>query len=245
MNKTILQSIISRYHLGGLIESTKWVVENDILTIKFMSPSQDMLGELKVLNFKIKNAEFAVFDTTKLNKLISITDGDLYLDFTSSKKILNKLLLNDKTFNLEFPLADTLVIPKVAVIKDPGYNICCNLLTDIPFLIKAQNALDVNDKIYFSLADDFSGNKIVEVYLGEDTSYSNRILYKIHEILEVKNISTTFSLLFDSILFKEILNCNKDATEAKMYISVEGLIKLQFKKDDIESTYFLVKKEDI
>ena len=81
MNKQLFQSIISKYYLNGLVESVKWFISNNTLSIKFMSPNQDMLGEIKVNNFNLQDAEIAVFDTTKLNKLLGITVANLNLDF--------------------------------------------------------------------------------------------------------------------------------------------------------------------
>jgi len=42
---------------------------------------------------------------------------------------------------------------------------------------------------------------------------------------------------------KDILNVNKDADEAQLSINLDGLMKLQFKTDDITSIYYIVKKD--
>ena len=39
----------------------------------------------------------------------------------------------------------------------------------------------------------------------------------------------------------EVLKANEDATEGKLQISQEGLMKISFKEDGIESTYYLVR----
>jgi hypothetical protein len=244
MNKQLFQSIISKYYLNGLVESVKWSISNNTLNIKFMSPNQDMLGEIKVNNFNLQDAEIAVFDTTKLNKLLGITVANLNLDFITTRKVLTKLIINDGVYNLEYPLADLLVIPKVAAIKDPGYNIVADISEDIPFLVKAQNALDTTHA-YFNLEREFSGEQIIEVNFGENNSHSNRISYKIRKIEETKDLPAMCSLLFDSTLLKEILKCNGNATSSKMYIFTDGLMRLEFEEGDIKSTYFLVKKDDI
>jgi hypothetical protein len=244
INKQLLQSIISKYFLNGLVESVKWSISNNTLNVKFMSPAQDMLGEVTLKNITLPDAEIAIFDTTKLNKLLAITNQTLNLDFVYSRKVLTKLIINDGVYNLEYPLADLLVIPKVAAIKDPGYNIVADISEDVPFLVKAQNALDTNC-VYFSPTRKISGEQIIEVNFGENNSHSNRISYNICNIEEVKNVPTSCSLLFDSTLLKEILKCNGNATSSKMYIFTDGLMRLEFEEGDITSTYFLVKKDDI
>ena len=62
-------------------------------------------------------------------------------------------------------------------------------------------------------------------------------------LFENKNKSKDFELVFNSDLLKEILSCNKDAEEAKMFVNVEGLIKLEFKTNKTTSTYYIVKKD--
>ena len=244
INKQLLQSLISKYYLNGLVESVKWSVSNNTLNVKFMSPAQDMLGEVTLKNITLPDAEIAIFDATKLNKLLAITNQTLNLDFIYSRKVLTKLIINDGVYNLEYPLADLLVIPRVAAIKDPGYNIVADINEDVPFLVKAQNALDTNH-VYFNLERELSGEQIIEVNFGENNSHSNRISYKIKKIEETKDLPIMCSLLFDSTLLKEILKCNGNATSSKMYIFTDGLMRLEFEEGDIKSTYFLVKKDDI
>ena len=49
---------------------------------------------------------------------------------------------------------------------------------------------------------------------------------------------------FNSDTFKTILNFNKDMEEGKLYLSNMGLMKLEFKTDDIVSEYFLIRKAE-
>ncbi len=53
ISKNTLQSIISKYYLGGKVESVKWVVEDKKLHIDFMAPTKDMIGKLSCNNFPI------------------------------------------------------------------------------------------------------------------------------------------------------------------------------------------------
>ena len=79
--KNTLQSIISKYYLGGKVESVKWVVENGNLSIDFMSPTKDMIGKLKAKNFPITTeGTLAIFNTSQLNRLLNVLSGDLMLD---------------------------------------------------------------------------------------------------------------------------------------------------------------------
>jgi XTP/dITP diphosphohydrolase len=84
IQKQKLQSVISKYHLNGLIDSVKWQIENSTLNIEFISPNKDMVGKLTT-PFSTIPATLAIFNTSQLNKLIGITDSTLRLDFLKQK----------------------------------------------------------------------------------------------------------------------------------------------------------------
>ena len=79
INKNDLQSTIGKYHLNGLVESVKWTIVDNALTIDFQSPYKDMIGRLNHTSFPLTDAEVAIYDTSKLNKLLSITSGEVFI----------------------------------------------------------------------------------------------------------------------------------------------------------------------
>ena len=60
ITKNKLQSIISKYYLGGQVESVKWVVEEGVLTIDFMAPTKDMIGRLTARDFPLTRVRVRV-----------------------------------------------------------------------------------------------------------------------------------------------------------------------------------------
>jgi hypothetical protein len=128
INKSSLQSIISKYYLGGINESTKWEIKNGILTIKFMSPSQDMLGKITYTDFPLEDIILVIFNTSQLNKLISVTSGGLILSVVKTNKIATRLEVADAQFNVTYALADTMMVNKVADVEEPSsYGVEINL----------------------------------------------------------------------------------------------------------------------
>ena len=53
ITKNKLQSIISKYYLGGKVESVKWKVKDGKLNIDFMAPTKDMIGRLSCNSFSM------------------------------------------------------------------------------------------------------------------------------------------------------------------------------------------------
>ena len=69
INKSVLQSVINKYHLGEN-ESVKWNVKDNNVDIDFISPSKDVIGKVTATNFKLEDSKLAIFDTKKLLNLI-------------------------------------------------------------------------------------------------------------------------------------------------------------------------------
>ena len=119
ISKNKLQSIISKYHLGGKVESVKWKVENGKLHIDFMALTKDMIGRLSCSNFPMTNeGQMAIFNTTQLNRLLNVLTGDLILDATKTHKVLTKLTIQDSKSSFDYSLADPLMIHKVGDVNE-------------------------------------------------------------------------------------------------------------------------------
>ena len=89
INKLTLQSIINKYYLGEN-ESVKWDIKDKILTINFMSPNKEVIGELVHENFDLEDSELAVYETKKLLNLLNITTGDVLLELEKTHKVYTK-----------------------------------------------------------------------------------------------------------------------------------------------------------
>lgn len=241
INKLQLQNIISKYYLNGLVESVKWVIKDKKLNIRFMSPTRDMLGELEFEELNLGNNELAIFNTSQLNKLISITSGTLLLDITKNNSIATKLNIADAQFNLMYALADVMLISKVAKVEEPkSYAVELKLENEhITALIKAKNALPDTSHLIISNNMDFNGDSILDFVFGDEGDYANKITYSIPA-----SISNPINIPFDPNILKEILSANKDAENGKLSISTEGLMKLEFQSNDLKVVYYVVRKQN-
>ena len=73
----------------GENESVKWDIKDKTLTINFMSPNKEVIGELVHENFDLEDSELAVYETKKLLNLLNITTGDVLLELEKTHKIFN------------------------------------------------------------------------------------------------------------------------------------------------------------
>ena len=123
---------------------------------------------------------------------------------------------------------------------DEGFDIELDLSPeDVDHLIKAKNALsDVNNMLINSTTD-IDGNLVCEFIFGDSTGFSNKITYQMNGKIKENDIS----IPFDSDIFKDILNANKDQENGTLKLSKIGMLKLNFNSEDIKSEYFVARNE--
>ena len=239
INKSALTSVISKYYLNGLNNQVKWRIKDKKLTI--YAGEAGRVCKVEHLNLPLEDSELGVFDTHKLSKLISITNGDLMVSLEKIKSVYTKMHIADSNFDLTYSLADILILGKNTYYEDPeSFEIELDLSKeDIDALIKAKNALtDINSMLITSTTD-MDGTNICEFIFGDNTGFSNIISYQIQG-----NISkSSIEIPFDSDIFKDILNANKDMDSGTLKLSEVGMLKLNFNSEEIKSEYFIARNE--
>ena len=240
INKLTIQSIINKYYLG-LNESVKWAVNDNVLNIDFMTPSKDVIGNVTCNNFALEDSKLAIFDTKKLQNLISICNGDLLLELEKTNAIFTKLKISDMNFNLTYALADPLLIGKVGTVNSPEWVVELNLTPeDIDNLIKAKSALAGIDNMLITTTQDLDGRDVCEFVFGDEQGHNNKITYQIQGDIKEQDIK----LPYNSDMFKTIIQANKDMEGGTLYMSSMGLMKLEFDNSEITSEYFMVRKSE-
>jgi hypothetical protein len=238
IDKSILTSVISKYYLNGLVEAVRWDVKDKNLNIKFTSPSKEMIGHVCYKNMPLEDATLGINNTTQLNKLLNITSGYVTLNLTKQNKIFTKLIITDKQFTVNYTLADLMIIPKSGELNgDISFDIEAKLDNEsINAIVKAKVALSESDIVVIR-----PSLEQIEMEFGGNVEYANKVSFYISDI--IRNTTSDFKIQYNSNLIKEIMSCNKDVPSGKIYISLDGIMKLEFEGKDVKSTYYLVSKE--
>ena len=241
ISKSLLSSIISKYYLGTN-ESVKWVINNNNLEINFISPSKDVIGYVICENFQLDNTVLPIYDTKKLNNLVSICQGDVLVEVEKINTVATKLNLSDMHFNLTYALSDMLLIPKVGSVNEPSeWEVEIDLSSeDVSQLIRAKSALSDVDNMVFKTTPDLDGNLVCEIVFGDGHGHSNKITYQLMGNIKEGGIS----IPFDSNMFKTILSANKDMESGILKLAKGGLLQLRFNTDEISSEYFMIRKAE-
>ncbi len=239
IQKLDLVENIEKYYLNGTIESVKWSISNKKLHINFVSPHQDLVGHVEC-DIDLEDNTLGIFNTSSLLKMLSILDMDILINVVKQHQTPIRLAIEDSNFSLQYSLADPYVIAPSPTIDEPEYEISFNI--DSEFIMrfsKSKNALGSNtrDICRISSLIHEDGNKQVKFILGEPTSHSNKIEFTCDA--DYNELDSSI-LPFNSAYIKEILNANKnDLEQATGYLSVKGLLKLEFQTETGKSAYYL------
>jgi len=241
IDKKIFSSIIDKYYLNGLCPSVKWKTDNNVLNIDFYSENGDLVGKLVSSDFPLEDSEIAIFDTEALTRQLRITSGNIDLNLNKTQNVFTKLLISDMNYDLHFSLADPFTIKQVPQVnEDIKFNVEILLESEtINSLIKAKNALPKINTVTILPTINDVGESLMKIVFGETADYSNKITYSI-EIDKIEGVPN--SLTFNSDTLKEILEANKNAEHAKMYVSYDGLLKFEFIEEETHTSYFIAMK---
>ena len=240
MNKQHILSVIDKYYLNGLIENARWKVENKEISIPFKSPNKDMVGLIKASAFELEDCEIAIYSTSQLYKLVNITDKFVTLDLLVEHKTPTKLLIADLNYNLEYSLANLMMVGDASLKEEPEYEYEFKIDREfIDKFVKAKKALSTSN-ISIEVEYNEEANKEVKFTLGDNNNYSNKIEF-ITPATKMEIPSSTF--MYNAEYLKEIFETNKDIKSGTCYLSEQGLMKINIQTENIESFYYLLAKE--
>jgi len=248
ISKNKLQSVISKYHLGGKVESVKWVVEGGTLTIDFMAPTKDMIGRVIAWEFPLtQDGTLAIFNTSQLNRLMGVLTGDLVLDAEKTKAVLTKLNIQDAKSTINYSLADPLMIQKVGEVdENVEWQVNATLENeDFHTFVRAANAIQGNEIVALTPTEDIVGSNVLQFTFGERMEFSNKVEFHVAANFE-DNVKQDNKIPFSSEMLREVFNANKTSDECQLSFTDTGLLRLIFRSEDenIDSTYFVVRKAD-
>lgn len=241
ISKLELSSFIKKYYLDTN-ESVKWQSIGGNLVVNFQTPTKEVIGKVVGKGFPtFEQTDICIFDTKKLQSLISICSGDIILDITKNHKIATSLNIKDASYNVSYALADPLLIPKIGNVNEPQWDAQVELSEeDVSNLYKAKSALSEANNLTI-LTSDNMGIPVFIFSFGDEKGHNNKVTYQVNAYQDSLN---NIKIPFNANIFKSILGANKDMESAQMYLNQQGLMKIVFSSDTIESEYFMIRKAE-
>ena len=237
MDKSKLVKFINKYYLGGSVNSVAINSDGNGLSTRFVSGDKSLLGEVKLKNYSITEADFGVYQTDALLTMLSVLDNDVSVDLVKAEEKAISLDAKDSGAKVRYMLSDLSVINTPPQLKQiPEFELLLNVdKTFISKFISGKGALP--DVESFTIV---SGDK-PEVVIGYSSIATNRIAVPV----ENQTDNTIDNISFNANLFKDVLEANKECESAVLEVSSEGLARITFNVNDYESTYYLVAVQNV
>ena len=233
MEKGKLNRFVQKYNLAGLVESVKWETKDNALTTSFISDDKSVLGKVTMTEFNFNDTTFGVYDTSKLTKMLSVLGDAVDFEISDVEGKAVSLKFKDGSTSVNYMLADLSVIPNVPDLKKlPDFNIKIKLDENfISKFIRAKSALTDENNFTFVVK-----NGKAQIILGHSNINTNRISIDVEGEVEGDVNPISFSATY----LKEILVANKEAKDATLNISSQGLSHIHFEAGEYTSDYYLV-----
>ena len=233
MEKGKLNRFVQKYNLAGLVESVKWETKDNALTTSFISDDKSVLGKVTMSEFNFSDGTFGVYDTSKLTKMLSVLGDAVEFEISDVEGKPVSLKFKDGSTSSNDMLADLSVIPNVPDLKKlPDFNIKIKLDENfITKFIRAKSALTDENNFTFVVK-----NGKAQIVLGYSNINTNRISIDVEGEVDGDVNPISFSATY----LKEILVANKEAKDATLNISSQGLSHIHFEVGEYTSDYYLV-----
>ena len=238
MNKHSLNRFIDKYYLGGNCSSVVIKSDGTNLSTRFITGDKNLLGELKMSDWKFDKAELGVYNTEQLVKLLSVMSDNISMNLTKAGDKVVSLKVSDSASSVNYMLSDLSVIGQVPNMKSvPDFEV--KIKVDKSFMNKfvaGKGALADTDNFTVLTSDD--GVKVVIGYAEINT---NRVTLPV----QTETYDVIDNVSFNANLFRDVLVANKECESATLEVSSQGLARIKFKIDEYAATYYLVAETDV
>jgi hypothetical protein len=238
MNKHSLNRFIEKYYLGGNCSSVVINSKGDSLSTRFITGDKNLLGELSMTGWSFDEADFGVYNTEQLVKLLSVLSDNISMNLTKAGDKAVSLKISDTKSDVNYMLSDLSVISSPPNLKSiPDFEV--KIKVDKSFMSKfiaGKGALTDTDN--FTVITDDEGVKIVIGYAEINT---NRVTLPV----ETESYDKIENVSFNANLFRDVLVANKECESATLEVSSQGLARINFKIDEYNATYYLVADTDV
>jgi len=237
MDKSKLVKFINKYYLSGNVNSVAINSDGNGLSTRFVSGDKSLLGEVKLNNYSITQADFGVYQTDALLKMLSVLDNDVSVDLVKAEEKAISLDAKDSGAKVRYMLSDLSVINTPPQLKQiPEFELLLNVdKTFVSKFISGKGALPDTESFTIVSGDN------PEVVIGYSSIATNRVAVPV----ENQTDNTIDNISFNANLFKDVLEANKECESAVLEVSSEGLARITFNVNDYESTYYLVAVQNV
>ena len=235
MEKSKLQSFINRYYLAGNCEAVTVKANGSSVDCELIDVDQTVVGKIKWKTSPFMSGELGINHTGALTKMLSAVGEKIDINVQEAQGKNYAMKIKEGSTTMTFMLADTSVIPAVPAINtEPDYDVILDINEEfVNKFIKAKNALP--DAKNFAVQVQ---NGKVKFIINYTTINSDNVTFEIDG-----GSNEMDPICFSADKLKEVLIANRGDT-GKMYVSSQGLARIDFNGNDFDSNYWLVQLQN-
>lgn len=235
MEKSKLQSFINRYYLAGNCEAVILKEDGNGINCELIDMDQTVVGKIQWKTNPFMKGSLGINHTGALTKMLSAVGEHIEIDVKDAAGKNYAMKISEGNTQLTFMLADTTVIPAVPTINaEPDYVVTIPVNEEfISKFIKAKNALP--DAKNFAIQVQ---NGKIKFIINYSTVNADNISFEMDGGTEAIE-----PICFSADKLKEILVANR-GDSGHLYVSTEGLARINFSGADFDSTYWLVQLQN-
>lgn len=247
MTKSTLETVIKKYYLAGLIETSIWKVADDTKTLRIGSctPNYVVSAVVDVANFdSLATNEFAVNDTSKLLKMLNVLSDEIKLSTKQTNDKIHGIVMQSGTIELQYVTADIAVLRASKSVQvwnkpDPDYEV--EIIVDDEFIetyVASKAALPDSEFVVFQMNADNKLEMVFGYIQGGNKSLNTSKIKYSPKTIDGKN-TLTGPLGYNAQYLKEILVANKTITNSVLKLSASTLANIKFVDADITANYHM------
>jgi hypothetical protein len=247
MIKSTLESMIKKYYLSNLNETSIWKVLNDTKQLRMAActPNRNVSVVVELNNFdEITTTEFAVNDTTKLLKMLNALDADVKLAVKENNGKVYNIAINSSNIEMEYVTADIAVLRANRVVQtlskssEPAFD--TEIVVDKDFIdtyIASTTALSDSEHVVFQMNKDNKLEMVFGYMQGANKSLNTSKIKYVPKTTVGKDTLAS-SLGFSADYLKQIFVANKDAADTILKLGcTKPMVNIQFTIGDISVNY--------
>ena len=250
MKKSLLETFIQKYALGGAINSVNLDSTDGVLSVSGTTQDMQAMAFVKSDKLSLPNGKYSIYDTSQLRSLLGVfgQSDDVNVNVETSQDVPIALKIDDRPFDtkVKFVLSDPQVIPDAPRISSlPEFDLTIPFDQDfMSRFVKATSALSEVDTFTIlsgmQQADGHTVNADTTLVIGYTDINTTRISLGVESYGELKE-----NLTFSAKYLKDIFMANKEAKSGSIEMSDRGILSTKFENDGFVSEYYLLKISNI
>lgn len=243
MQKSVLETFIKRYSLGGICEAAHWYSDAEKQTLTARAHTEEKTVILKVVMKEwqgVETCQLALPSSTKVKGMLGPIGDDVTVTLNKIRDRVANFTVSDNDCEAICTVAEYDAFPETLDVDSDSVNIPAEFdvemqLTEefVTKMMKGVSAL--SEAKDFVLMNNKKGG--LDMVINYEDTNTNRIRIPVTTLPGKDKIDVPLG--FSTPAFKAIINANEKTGTAVLRVSSRGIAIIGFEDPQFKSTYFL------